>query len=298
MAYETNLKRQYNRPKSAENFVNFGKVAIGYKKNAREEEAVLPAAGVLRPLSFRYYAENDSTRNPESMVFCSGNAFILDGKRLGILKHDEVPGNAATFITEGLFLLPLDTDATEFAAHTASDLTGLNGQTAYYIAELGKVSNQAVQAGFTGFPIGYFKYNAEFQDHVPMSGLWHAPVYLDPSYQMSNTAIALPADATVASTAQIFATPAVSDFVGLSQDFTVIAQNTNPNDPVYPQNITWVIDGTTYTGAGWKISHAFASAGTGKAGSVTITTAAGTTKTVNFTLDVSAGAAPANFAIS
>lgn len=295
--YETNLRRQYNRPVSAQNYVNFGKVAIGYKKDAREEEIVLPAAGVLRPLSFRYYAENDNTRNPESMVFCSGNVFIVAGKRLGVLKHDEIPGNAATVITEGLFLLPLDTDATEFAAHTASSLTGLNGKTAYYIAELGKVSDQAIQAGFTGFPVGYFKYDGQFQDYVPMSGLWHAPVYIDPSYEMTNTAISNPAAATVASTAEIFATPAVSDFVGLSQNFTVIAQNTNPNDPVAPQNISWVIDSVPYPNAGFKITHTFSAAGAGKTGSVTVTTSGGTTKTVNFTLTVSASAAPSAFTI-
>ena len=293
--YDTNLKRGYTRPKSAENYINFGKVAIGYKKDAREEEAVLPAEGVLRPLSYRYYSENDTTVNPEPRVFCSGNAFILDGKRLGILKHDEVPGRAASFITEGLFLLPLDTDPTEGAAHTASSLSGLNGKTAYYIAELGKVSDQAINGGLTGFPIGYFKYSTEFQDHVPMSGLWHAPVYLDPSYQLNNTAIALPAAATVASVASIGHVLEASAFVGLTQKFYLQAQNTDPNDPVYPQNITWVIDGTTYTGAGWTLTHTFAADGADKVCSVTITTAGGTTKTVNFNIDVTTAGAATNF---
>ena len=307
MAYEgINKYTSFNRPEIAKPYLDYGRVALDTAQNSlREELVTLPALLKLRPMLFNWYTESTASKNGATAVFCGGNAFLINagavGTRLGILKHDAEPGSVATLVTQGLHYLPLDYNGDGGSpARTAANLTGLNGKIAYYVIATGTVTDVLPDSDDWDFiKIGYFRNTAYVKPVNLHSGLWYAPVYLSPDLMAANASFALPSNAgssTFATTHYVSAS--ISDFgsstvSGLVQTLTCVAANADPGAPIMPGQIVWTVQGTVLTETGPEVTGTF-TAGTGKTVSVSVTNG-GITTTKNYTVTISATAAPASW---
>lgn len=294
----TGREKKYMRPALAQNYVNYDRVSIGGDFQQRmEERAVVPPLLQIRPLEYNWYAEVQTTLDAKPEVVCSGTPILLGGtafggNRIGIMKHDAVPGETVAVVTTGRHYLGLNYDGALGGA--ASNTTNLRGKPAYYIIELGKVSDQAPAGPYTGFQCGVFGDIVEEKPFVPMSGIWFAEVILSPFYDA--TALAAPAAAANADftpTISIDVKVAAPTTVGYSQTFEARVWSNNPNVAVEAGNLTWNVNGTAYDGD-FRVQHDFTADQVGATLSLVATLSDGSTLTANYTYDVAVGAAIAN----
>ena len=300
MSLIDNKRRAYVRPQAAKNYLSIDKVLIDAEDSYKREKITLQPLNQLKPpAGFNHYAESTEVNNPAAEVICSGNMVMVGGNpagdanggnRIGILTQDAAPGELVDVIVEGWVYLPIDTE--DVLGWGAVPRTGLNGKIASWGVTDGLVSDGTPGVG-EGFTIGVFGEIVEAKPVVNMNGYWYASVYLDQSVMLSNTALD-PDTTTVTAgshTSTVWAIVEKPGFVGLTQTFEVQAYANNPDEPVKPQDISWTIDGTTYSNVGFKVTHTFASAGTLKAISVTVDTPSAASVTKNYTATLSATAA-------
>ena len=279
-------KQSYSRPDSAKSYISFHKVAVDVKDSALQEYVTLPTLSKLRPMNYRWYAESTDAPGGAAAVMCSGNLFLnttLD--KVGVLKRDAKPGDTVALVLEGTYALPLD-----YANLTAAEISALNGKAAYYLVASGLLSDTDPGGG-AALKIGYFTEVSETNLSTVTSGVKFAHVRLDPTIE--NTAVSLPADAATGFTTEHFVEASISALDGLNQWLTVDLGNANPNYPFAPHQVAWTVEGTAI-GTGFSIEAAF-TAGSGKTIAVTVTDGAGGSTTKNYTVTISASAAPSAF---
>ena len=286
-----NSQRKYfERPNSAMNYVDLSKVLVGPDDQHQKMEMILPDAGQIRPLSFRTFPEATSQGNAIPNVICGGNVVVIPTlDHVALIARDSEPGKRAMVYRSGTWRLPLDyAGDTGSPARTASNLSGLNGKKAYYIASTGTVTDvEPTFADHEYLYIGRFTERVELKPSVNTSGLWFADVIVDPTIDNSAQPLtAIPTAVAISNTTEFYQSLTASAFVGLGQNLFLSAASSNPNYPIQPHQVTWLIEGAAEY-KGFEVSHEF-SAGNDKTIAITITDGGGNTATYNYTIDISA----------
>lgn len=293
--YERANKKFFERPQVAKRYRNIEAMLVDPRMELRQIVAKTPPAGRVRPLAYGVYDEPTSLTDPKTEVITSGSVCLIGGAAgseyggdtIGILAVDSQAGEMRTFFTSGKFYLPLDHlgDAGASPARVAASAKGsLGGKKAYWLVDLGMVTDQVPAGGGEKYlEIGRFHHDNEGAKPTGIHwGNIFAIVDLEPAHQ---DAVEPPSEAAISWSATTALFPAVSEVAGLSVDFEV---NANSSDPWKEPVVTTVIDaaGTNVSKTGQEFSHTFASAATY---TVDITVD-GTT--YNYEVVVSAGAAP------
>lgn len=302
MSLDTPKNRSYQRPYSAYSYLNFGNVVRGNSDQYQEVSCTVPSLAKLRPSGeFNYFEESTGVPGAVNTVICAGNLIpVVQGgntKAVGVLKHDTAPGLQANVIVNGEFLLRPDWEGASSPARTACSSTGLLNKPAYYIIETGTVSDVAPNnSDYYGWQIGYFTEDELIDTGNAIAGGRRAAVMLDYSLMLSNTAQSQVADAANNNmTNSIYASVSLdpSGVSGLIQTLSADVVSGNPAYPAEAANLAWTIEGVAQ-GTGFSKTVAF-TAGAGKTIQLVVTLGNGDTVTKNYTVTISASAAPSSF---
>lgn len=273
MAYTRTNRKYFERPRVAKRYRNVEAMMIDSRGDLLERENVdVPAAGKIRAIAFGVYDEPGNKPDPQTNVITSGTVVMIGGTssardRIGVLSQDCIEGDVVPAYTSGTFFFPLDYkgDAAASPARVAaSELGSLNGKIAYWLRDLGKVTDQKPASGGQAYlAIGTFvDVSAERQ---PEGCYWdHKFAAVKLQYIYGQTGIAEPSAASIAHTAGIDVFPSVSSFGGLTVDFTVNASSTDPEKVYVDSEISTVLDaaGANVTKTGNQFSYTFGTAGT------------------------------------
>lgn len=279
------------RPYSMRNAITIDKVSLGVR-SLREITIQAPAAAKVQPAgTYRLYDEPDTTDQSGVNVICSGTALMISegsptasARMIGVLLNDAKPGDKAVCAIEGLFLLP--------AASSLGAADTLNGKAAYYEPDDGLIYD-ATAAG--RLLVGYFAGGIKELEpnNQPISGYNFVSVYLDPSVMQTNTAAALPADASLTNTTTPYVEAEISGFGGLEQNLTISATSPKPNYQSGDLTMTVTIEGTeVYSGPFTGTLHVTFTAGAGKTVALTVTDPDGVSGSGNYTVTTHATNAP------
>lgn len=273
MAYNQVYRKYYERPYRAGRYRNIEAMKIDAKGDQFETmNVVLPPAGQIRSIAFGVYDEATNKPNPATNVITSGTVVLIGaasygGDIIGVTTVDGVAGDKVTAFTKGTFFFPLDymgdSGATP-ARVAASALGSLNGKKAYWLRDLGLMTNQKPASGGQAYlEVGRFVDVS--QERQPEGCCWahkFAAVAIEPI--PGQTAITAPTSASIAHAGTIDVFPSVSSFGGLTVDFTVNASNSDPWIEYADSDISTNIDnaGDDVTVTGNEFSYTFSTAGT------------------------------------
>lgn len=269
MGYARKNRKYFTRNAKAARYRNVEAMMADDRFNYLSKELVtLPAAGSIRPIAFGVYDEASSDFDFQTNVICSGTPILIGaasggGIRIGITASDGVVGQKVTAYTSGKFFLPLDWagDAGASPARIkASDPGALAGKVAYYLKDLGLVTDQLPAAAGSYLQIGTFVDHGTLRTPENLYG-WHSFGLVDLVYVPNQTAVTLPTAAAIAHTGSVTVFPTVSTFGGLTVDFYINAVNSDPWTEYLDADVSTLLSGAT-TKTGRIFSHTFATAAT------------------------------------
>lgn len=297
MSYENRSRKHYVRPANAKKYRSVELMLADPRPNLNKQRTIVPDAGIIRPNAFGTYTEASSESNPVEDVVCSGAVLLMGsasngGYYIGITDNDAAPGDDVMAYTEGKFYLPLDWagDAGATPARVAASSKGsLSGKAAYWLKDLGLITDQLPASGGEDYiQVGeFYEDTAEVKPEGIRWGHVHAMVDVRQADVVANS-VAAPADGAISHSGSYAVFAEVSSFAGLTVDFFLKGVNSDPGTLIKSADFASVVDvgGTNTAKTGDTFSHTFASAA---AYDVDVTIG-GTT--FSFEVTVSASAAP------
>jgi hypothetical protein len=303
MAYPASnkIKKHYDRPDAARDFVSYHKVDLEPESDKMTEVIVAPVATKVRPSgNYNLYDEATGVADAATNVIASGTPLVVTeaggttGRRVGILTHDIEPGKVAQVAVEGLHLMQVEFDSS--ADHTISSLDpdDLAGKPAYFNIETGKVTDDNAADLLIGIFTGG---RCDLKPTVgPISGVWYASVELQPALMNSNSAASIATAGSTTQTTSIYLAVTISAHNGLYQELTITGGSNDPRYEFLDHSMTVSIETVqVYSGPAKGSFAATFTAGAGQEISVTLTDPAGNSTTKDYTVTISASAAPASF---
>jgi len=297
MAYANKSRKHYVRPANAKKYRSVEQMLADPRPNMNKQRTIIPDAGIIRPNAFGTFTEASSEHDPVSDVVCSGAVLLMGaasngGYYIGITDNDAAPGDDVSVYTEGKFYLPMDWQGDSGASParvSASDKGSLAGKPAYWLKDLGLVTDQAPAGGGEDY-IQVGEFYEDSADLKPEGILWGQVFGLVDVRQADvvASAVTAPADGAIAHAGSYAVFAEVSSFSGLTVDFFLRGLNSDPSVLIKPANFATVIDaaGTNTAKGGDLFTFTFASNG-----SYTVDVTIGGT-TFNFSVTVNSAAVP------